>query len=258
LETDTETSNAVVVVNEAFAQKYFSGRNPIGEHVFLSNGWREIVGVVADVKSYLDRPALPTAFIPAAQVSFEGSKAWEEWFPRNIVVRSSVDPFSLSRAVKQTVETTDPLVPTGAIRTMEEVMSRSLALRSFLMRVLCIFGGLALILASVGLYGVISFLVARRTREIGVRIALGARSGEILRLILAEGLTVTLIGVGLGVVAALLLTRLLESMVYAVSLRDPFVFVLVSCLMIVVSLLACYVPARRATKVDPIIALRYE
>lgn len=113
-------------------------------------------------------------------------------------------------------------------------------------------------LASVGLYGVVSFLVARRTREIGVRIALGARSGEILRQILAEGLRIALIGVGLGVVAALQLTRLLESMVYAVSLRDPLVFVMVSCLMIVVSLLACYVPARRATKVDPIIALRYE
>ena len=258
LETDLETSNPVVVVNEAFVQKYFSERNPLGEHVFLSNGWREIVGVVGDAKSYLDRPALPTAFLPAAQASFEGSKAWEEWFPRNIVVRSSVDPFSLSRAVRQTVEITDPLVPTGAMRTMEEVMSRSLALRSFLMRVLCIFGGLALILASVGLYGVISFLVTRRTREIGVRIALGARSGEILRQILAEGLGIALTGVGLGVVAALLLTRLLERLVYAVSLRDPLVFILVSCLMIVVSLLACYVPARRATKVDPIVALRYE
>ena len=258
LETDTETSNPVVEVNQAFAQKYFSGRNPLGEHIFLSNGWREIVGVVGDAKSNLDRPAVPTAFLPSTQVSFEGSKAWEEWFPRNIVVRSSVDPLSLSRAVRQTVEITDPLVPTGAMRTMEEVMSRSLALRSFLMRVLCIFGGLALILASVGLYGVISFLVARRTREIGVRIALGAPSGEILRQILAEGLRIAFIGVGLGVVAALLLTMLLESMVYAVSLRDPLVFILVSCLMIVVSLLACYVPARRATKVDPMVALRYE
>lgn len=258
LETDTETSNPVVVVNEAFAQKYFSGLRPLGEHVFLSDGWREIVGVVADAKSYLDRPAVPTAFIPATQASFESSKAWEEWFPKNIVVRSSVDPLSLSRAVRQSFEGTDPLVPTGAIRTMEEVMSRSLALRSFLMRVLCIFGGLALILASVGLYGVISFLVARRTREIGVRIALGAPSGEVLRLILAEGLKLALVGVVLGVVAALVLTRLLEGVVYAVSLRDPLVFILVSCLMIVVSLLACYIPARRATKVDPIVALRYE
>lgn len=258
LETNTEASNPVVVVNDAFAQKYFSGRSPLGEHVFLSDAWREIVGVVGDAKSNLDRPALPTAFIPAAQASFEGSKAWEEWFPRNIVVRSSVDPLSLSRAVRQTVETTDPLVPTGAMRTMEEVMLRSLALRSFLMRVLCIFGSLALILAGAGLYGVISFLVARRTREIGIRIALGAHSGEILRLTLAEGLRVALIGVGLGIVAALLLTKLLESMVYGVSLRDPLIFGIASFLMIGVWLLACCVPAWRASRVDPLIALRYE
>jgi putative ABC transport system permease protein len=258
LETDTATSSQVVVVNEAFEQKYFAGRSSVGEHIFIGDASREIVGVVADAKSYLDRPALPTAFLPTTQASFDGSKLWENWFPRSIVVRTSVDPLSLSRAVRQAVDTVDPLVPTGAVRTMEEMMSRSLALRSFLMRLLGIFGGLALVLASVGLYGVISFVVARRTREIGVRMSLGARPTDVLRLILADGLRLVITGVVVGVVAALLLTRLLESMVYGISPRDPLVFVLVSLIMIAVSLLACYVPARRAMKVDPIVALHYE
>lgn len=214
--------------------------------------------MVADVKSHLDRPAVPTAFIPVAQASFEGSKVWEGWFPRNIVVRSSVAPASLSHAMKEAVEAVDPQVPTGAIRSMDQIMSRSLALRSFLMRLLGIFGGLALVLASVGLYGVISFVAARRTREIGVRIALGARSGDVLRLIVAEGLKLVLGGMLIGIAGALVLTRLLEGMVYSVSLRDPLIFVLVTLLMIVVSLLACYVPARRATCVDPVMALRHE
>jgi predicted permease len=258
LETDTADSSQVVVVNEAFGQKYFVGRSAVGGRIFMGNASREIVGVVADTKSYLDRPALPTAFLPAAQASFAGSQMWEDWFPRSIVVRTSVDPLSLSRAVRQAVETVDPVVPTGAIRTIEEMMSRSLALRSFLMRLLGIFGGLALVLASVGLYGVISFVVGRRTREIGVRISLGARPTDVLRLILADGLRLVISGVVVGVVAALLLTRLLESMVYGVSPRDPLVFVLVSLLMMAVSLLACYLPAYRAIKVDPIVALRYE
>jgi predicted permease len=258
LETDTADSSQVVVVNEAFGQKYFAGRSPVGERIFMGDASREIVGVVADAKSYLDQPALPTAFIPAAQASFTGSKMWENWFPRSLVVRSNVDPLTLSRAVRQAVETVDPLVPTGAIRTMEEMMSRSLALRGFLMRLLGIFGGLALVLASVGLYGVISFLVGCRTREIGVRLSLGARPADVLRLILADGLTLVIAGVLVGVAAALLLTRLLESMMYGVSPRDPLVFVLVSLLMIAVSLVACYVPARRAMKIDLIVALRYE
>jgi ABC-type antimicrobial peptide transport system permease subunit len=141
---------------------------------------------------------------------------------------------------------------------MEEMMSRSLALRSFLMRLLGIFAGLAMVLASVGLYGVISFVVGRRTREIGVRMSLGARPTDVFRLILADGLRLVITGVVVGVVAALLLTRLLESVVYGVSPRDPLLFVLVSLVMIAVSLLACYVPARRAMKVDPIVALHYE
>jgi ABC-type antimicrobial peptide transport system permease subunit len=141
---------------------------------------------------------------------------------------------------------------------MDQVLSRSLALRSFMMLLLSIFGGLALMLASVGIYGVISFAVSQRTREIGVRMALGARPADVLRMILTEGLKLVAVGVVLGVAAALMLTRLLEGMVYGVSMRDPLIFVLVNLLMVAVSLAACYVPALRATRVDPITALRYE
>jgi len=156
------------------------------------------------------------------------------------------------------VAATDPLVPTGAVRSMDQVLSHSLALRSFMMMLLSIFGGLALVLASVGIYGVISYAVSQRTREIGVRMALGARPADVLRMILSEGLKLVAVGVALGLVAALMLTRLLEGMVYGVSMRDPLIFVLVNLLLVTVSLAACYVPARRAMRVDPLVALRYE
>jgi predicted permease len=258
LETDTESSHPVVVIDETFAQKYFPGRSPLGEHVYTNNVLPEVVGVVADARSSLDKPAEPTAFIPSAQVSYEGSRLWEGWFPRNIVVRASGDPLALGRAVRETVAGIDPLVPTGLILTMDQMMSRSQALRRFMMLLLSAFGGLALVLATVGLYGVISFAVSQRTREIGVRMALGARPDDVLRLILTEGLKLVLAGVVLGVAAALALTRLLQGMVYGVSMRDPLIFVLVNLLLGAVSLAACYIPAKRATRVDPLAALRYE
>jgi putative ABC transport system permease protein len=258
LETDTESSNRVVVVSESFAKRYFAGRNSLGEHIYTGGVFREVIGVVADVRSFLEKPADPTAFIPAAQVSYEGSKVWEGWFPRNIVVRASGDPLVLSKAVRETVASIDPLVPTGAILTMDQMMSSSQALRRFMMLLLSIFGGLALVLATVGLYGVISFAVSQRTREIGVRVALGARPGDVLRMILTEGLKLVLVGAVLGLASALALTRVLQEMVYGVSTRDPLTFTLVSLLLAAVSLAACYIPARRALRVDPSVALRYE
>jgi putative ABC transport system permease protein len=258
LESDTESSNQVVVINEAFAQKYLAGRSALGEHVYVNRVPREVVGVVADVKSYLDRPAPPATFIPAAQVSYETSRIFEGWFPRSIAVRTNLDPLRLSRAVREAVVAVDPLVPAGRILSMDQLLSRSLALRSFMMLLLSVFGGLALLLASVGIYGVISYAVSQRTREIGVRMALGARPADVSRMILTEGLKLVLGGVVLGVGAALLLTRLLEGMLYGVSMRDPLIFVLVNLLLVGVSLVASYVPARRAMRVDPIVALRYE
>jgi putative ABC transport system permease protein len=152
----------------------------------------------------------------------------------------------------------DPLVPTGPMRPMEQVLSHSLALRNFMRLLLSIFAGLALVLASVGIYGVISYAVSQRTREIGVRMALGARPADVLRLILGEGLRLVLAGVAVGIAAALALTKLLASLLYGVSDTDPLIFASVTGLLVGVSLAACFIPARRAMRVDPMVALRYE
>ena len=256
--SDSEASNPVVIINEAVARKYFPDQSSIGKYLYVSGVLCEVVGVVGDVKSYMDKPAEPTTFIPAAQAKLGTSNLFEGWFPRSIVVRTAGNPLILTQALRETLATADPLVPTGAVRSMDQVLSHSLALRSFMMLLLSIFGGLALVLASVGIYGVISFAVSQRTREIGVRMALGARPQDVLRMILTEGLKLVAVGVVLGVAAALLLTTLLQDMVYGVSMRDPLIFLLVNLLMVAVSLAACYVPARRAMRVDPLVALRYE
>jgi putative ABC transport system permease protein len=257
-ESDSETADKVVIVNQAFVRRHFPSSNPIGEHIFLGKTSCEIVGVVGDVKSYLDQPAPPATFVPAAQASYDTSALFEGWFPRIVLVRSNVDPLSLSRSVRDAIAAVDPTVPTGSIRSMEQVLSHSLALRSFMMFLLGLFAAVALVLASVGIYGVISFAVSQRTREIGVRMALGAHPGDVLRLILGEGLKLVLAGVALGIIAALAMTRLLSTLIYGVSASDPLIFLSVITLLVVVSLAACYVPARRAMRVDPMVALRYE
>jgi predicted permease len=257
-EADSESSNPVVIINEVAARKYFQGQSSLGKFLYVSGVLCEVVGVVGDVKSYVDQPAEPTTFIPAAQAKVGTSSLFEGWFPRSVVVRTTGNPLILNQALREALAAADPLVPTGAVRSMDQVLAHSLALRSFMMLLLSIFGGLALVLASVGIYGVISFAVSQRTREIGVRMALGARPADVLGMILREGLKLVALGVVLGVTAALMLTRLLEGMVYGVSMSDPLVFVLVNILMVAVALTACYIPARRAMRVDPLVALRYE
>ena len=257
-ESDSEFSSPVVIINEAVARKYFQGQGSLGKYLYVSGVLCEVVGVVGDVKSYVDQPAEPTTFIPAAQAKLGTSSLFEGWFPRSIVARTTGNPLMLNQALREALAAADPLVPTGAVRSMDQVLAGSLALRSFMMLLLSIFGGLALVLASVGTYGVISYAVSERTREIGVRMALGARPADVLKMILTEGLKLVASGVVFGVAAALMLTRLLEGMIYGVSMRDPLIFVAVNLLLVTVSLAACYVPARRAMRVDPLIALRYE
>jgi putative ABC transport system permease protein len=257
-ESDSEASNPVVIINESFARKYLVRGKPIGEHLNVGGVICEVVGVVGDVKSYMEQPAEPTTFVPAAQAKYGTSKLFEGWFPRSIVVRTNANPLSLSRAVREAVAAVDPLVPTGSIRSMDQVLSNALALQSFMMLLLSLFGGLALVLASVGIYGVVSYAAAQRTREIGVRMAIGAQPVDVLKMVLGDGLKLVMVGAVFGVGAALLLTKLLENMVYQVSLRDPLILILVIFVMMTVALLACYIPARRAMRLDPMVALRYE
>ena len=227
----------------------------------------EIVGVVRDVKSYLDQPAPPTMFIPAAQASFATSQLFEGWFPRTVVVRVSagdgangkaIDPLSLTRAVRDAFAEVDPLIPTGSTRSMEQVLSRSLALRNFMRMLLSAFAILALLLAAIGIYGVISYAVSQRTREIGVRMALGATPAGMLRLILSESLQLIFVGVVIGIAAALGLTRMLASLLYGITSTDPLIFLSVTVLLVAIALAACLIPARRAMRIDPMVALRHE
>jgi predicted permease len=257
-EADSGSSARVMIVNEAFARQYFPTRSPLGEHVEASRLPWEIVGVVGDAKSYLDQAAPPTTFIPASQASFGTSQLFEGWFPRSVVIRASGDPLRFSRAVRDAFAAVDPLVPTGTVRSMDQILSRSLALRNFMRMLLSVFASLALLLASVGIYGVISYAVSQRTRELGVRMALGARPIDVLRLILVGGLKLVCVGVVLGITAALALTRLLASLLYGVSATDPLIFVGVTAILAGVALAACLMPALRAMRVDPIVALRYE
>jgi putative ABC transport system permease protein len=258
LESDAGGSSQVVVINQAFAKAYFAGRSPLGGHVYVDQVPREVIGVVRDVKSYLDRQAPPATFVPAAQVAYDTSRMFEGWFPRSIAVRTSLDPLRLSRSVREAVAAVDPLVPVGRILSMDQLASRSVALRSFMMLLLSGFGGVALLLASVGIYGVVSYSVSQRTREIGVRMSLGARPSDVSRMILQYGLRLAMAGAVLGGGAALALTRLLQGLLYGVSMRDPLIFLSVTVLLLGVSLAACYIPACRAMRIDPIVALRYE
>jgi predicted permease len=256
---DSQDANKVVIINAAFARKYFPDRNPIGEHLTLADaGHREIVGVVGEVKSFLDEPAEPSTFIPMAQASYRVDQLFQGWFPTCVLVRTAQKPLSVSRAVENALRDAAPNLPIGEVRSMEEVLSFSIAQQRFRMTLMTIFAGLALALAAVGIYGVISYSVSQRTHEIGVRMALGATRGIVLQMIVRQGLRLTLIGTALGLLGALGLTRVLKSMLFGVKPTDPVTFVAVSMLLAAVALLASYIPARRATKVDPMVALRYE
>ncbi len=265
-DADSEATARVAIINEAFARQFFPQKSAIGQYVALGGkDSAEIVGVVRDVKSYLDQPAPPTTFVPAAQASFSTSQLFEGWFPRTVVVRvarsaagRAIDPLSLARAVRDAFAEVDPLIPVGSTRSMEQVLSRSLALRNFMRILLSAFAILALLLAAIGIYGVISYAVSQRTREIGVRMALGATPAGMLSLILAESLRLILFGVVIGVAAAFGLTRMLASMLYGITSTDPLIFLSVTFLLVVIALAACLVPARRAMRIDPMVALRHE
>jgi putative ABC transport system permease protein len=215
---------------------------------------RTIVGVIADMKdSALNAPAEATVFAPFAQYKNEGFSD-----SMNFVVRTTGEPAAMAAAVRDAVHSLKPEQPVANVATMDEVVARSLSQTRFSMLLLSIFAGLALMLSAVGIYGVMAYVVAQRTREMGIRLAMGAEPRDILRLVLRQGGKLAVAGVAIGVVAALGMMRVLTSLLYGVSAADPLTYAGVAVLLMLVALAACYLPARRATRVDPMMALRYE
>jgi putative ABC transport system permease protein len=249
-----------VVINESFARKFFASAEALGQRIKLGGRqspfpWLTIVGVAGDVRHRgLDKGVKPEMYVPYRQARLP---AWPVG-SMYLVVRGAGQPEALAAAVREQVQAIDPDQPLANIETMSERLGESISERRFSTLLMGVFAGAALLLAVVGLYGVMSYSVTERTREFGIRMALGAQPGDVLRLIIIEGGRVALLGVIAGVLASLMLTRGMASLLYGVSATDPLTFAGVAVLLIVVSLVACYLPARRATRVDPMIALRYE
>ena len=250
---DTEDHPRVVIVNEAFVRRHFPTEDALGKRLSFnaSEGpWREIVGVVRTSKYIsLGETPTPIAYIPLQQNHETGM---------TLHVRTSVDPSSVAGAIRNEVQSLERNLPLGNPERMSERVANSLYAARMGAILLAVFGGLALLLASIGLYGVMSFAVSRRTREMGIRVALGARPGDVFRLVLRQGMTLVVLGLVLGLVAAAVVTRLLASFLYGVSTTDVLTFTAIPVLLTLVALLACYLPARKATKVEPLVALRYE
>jgi predicted permease len=266
-EQDGKGAPGVVLINETMARRYWAGKDPIGQAIEIGRGIgpafedgpRRIIGIVADTRDHdLSQPSQPTMMIPLAQQPGGITRLWLQFGPIFWLIRTRLAPQRVAANVSEQLREASGGLPAGRVRTIDDILSHSIARQKFNMLLLGVFAMAALALTSVGVYGVMAYSVAQRTHEIGIRIALGSQRRDILRLVVGQGLKLTLVGVMIGVAGALALTRLLASLLYGVKPTDPLTFVAVSLILAVVALLACYIPARRATKVDPMVALRYE
>jgi putative ABC transport system permease protein len=250
---DDDAAAKVVIINHTMARNLFPNESAVGKRLQIvnseySNEWREIVGVVGDVRySGLDDPGAAAIYTPFAQTPFMWS---------NLMIRTSVPPQTLFQSVRKAVVSVDSLLEASNFRTMDQLVSESVARPRFNTSLLAAFAVLALALAAVGIYAVIAYSVTQRTHEIGVRLALGARKGDVIRLILKQGMAPALVGAALGLGGAWAMTRLMSGLLFEVSATDPATFAAVTLLLMAIALLACWIPARRATKVDPMVALR--
>ncbi|HEX6729828.1 MAG TPA: FtsX-like permease family protein, partial [Pyrinomonadaceae bacterium] len=255
-EQDTTDSSLIALINQTMADQLWPNQDPIGRRIKFPGSesrpqpWRTIVGVVSDVSQYsLDQKPPMQIYLPHSQ------------FPtsfNNIVVKTENDPNSVFAAVRREIQTVDKEQAVYNVVTLEQLHSDSVSLRRFFMLLLVVFAILTLTLAAVGIYGVMSYAVTQRTHEIGIRMALGARGIDVLKLVVKSGIALALAGVGIGLVAALAITRLMESVLFGVTPTDALTFAIGSLGLVAVAAIACYIPARRATKVDPLVALRYE
>ena len=257
---DVQAAEPVAIVSASFAERYLGG-DGLGRMVTVggrSAALRRVVGVVGDTKQFIGAPVTPTAYVPSAQTPAGFTRIFNSWFPIHVVVRTAGDPAVLKQLLARAIRATDARVPLGRVRTMEEILSASLAFHRFLMLLLVAFAALAVALAAVGIYGVMSYLVTQSTREIGVRIALGAQPRQVLCVVIRHGMLLAGLGAIVGVAGSLALTRLLGSQLYGVKPTDALTLAGVTTLLLLVALAACFIPAHRASRVDPMVALRNE
>jgi putative ABC transport system permease protein len=253
---DRPDTRASIIVSESTARTFWPDEDPLGKRLKMGRlnsdeAWLSVVGVVKDVRQFeLDIDPKPQVYFNYAQMPY--------FAPRDLVVRTSGDPLLLAAAVRDEVWAVDKDQPVSNVSTMEAILAYSVARERFNMLLLAIFAAVALALAAVGIYGVMSYSVTQRTHEIGVRMALGATSSDVLKLVVGQGARLVSVGVAIGLGSAFALTRLMESLLFGVSATDPATFAVISIVLVAVAMLASYIPARRATKVDPMIALRYE
>jgi len=255
-ERDTENTPMVALINETMARELWPDQSSVGKRIKFPGSeknpqpWRTIVGVVSDVKQYgLDKKEPMQIYLPEDQYPTSGM---------TLVARASAEPGSLIAATRNAIHAGDKDLAVDSIATMEQLLADSISLRRFSMLLLMIFAGAALTLAAVGIYGVISYSVTQRTHEIGVRMALGAQTNDVLAMVLKQGMRLALIGAGIGLVASFALTRLMKDLLFGIGATDSLTFVMIALLLMVAALLACWIPARRATKVDPVVALRHD
>jgi putative ABC transport system permease protein len=267
---DKSTSQPVAIINETLARRFFPNEDPLGKAIWMGPPEnllppealtlvgrfprRLIVGVVSDVKGgSLNQPTPSLVYAPLTQHRREG---WSNNLM--LAVQTSIRPETLSSAIRDQVRALDPDQPVTSIRTMDELLERTLSGAKFSLLLFGLFAALALVLAAIGIYGVMATTVTQRTHEIGLRMALGAQKRDVLRLVIGQGMVLVLIGIAAGLTSAFALTRLMATLLFGISPTDPMTLALITFLLAAVALLACYLPARRATKVDPLVALRYE
>jgi putative ABC transport system permease protein len=249
---DTHDAPGAVVINEAMVRRYWpNGEDPIGKRLRLDKAgpWSTIVGIVGNVRTFgLDQPARAEMYLPFAQMRRSASQA--------LILRTSGDPAAMAAAARGVLAELDPAQPIYEVRPLSELVSASLAQRRFALMLMLVFAAVALLLAAVGIYGVMSYTVAQRTQEIGIRVALGATPASVLTMVVRQGMYLVGLGLGVGLVASLALTRLVSSMLYGVSATDVPTFAAIAAVLAAVALSAIVIPARRATRVDPMLALR--